>query len=357
MDAVAVKAEILRNLNLMLHEFIAREGVEALRMVTLIQAKLEIKRLVVECDIGIIGAREVCDADLALAEIAVHGIFVSEGGGHLIKERVVQIPEMLVLDGNGETGAFLPSHIRGEIRLATDLERQFERFTFGCRCRKRHVDLHAGIVDIRGEMQAADVVRAARFQIDSLPDAAGVAVALLAIEMRIAGSIVGLDQQGLVLAEANVFQLALERSIAALMAAGLLAVEPGGRLPVGGADHQEDALAFPCLGDGDLTSVPSYVALVLHLGEFGAPGERDQDTLVQGGATLVGQGLVRGCGIEGESPVAIEVEPFGALEIRTRMFRQRNVDGLRGAGAEKEGAAGTEIQDEMLHETYNYVGL
>ena len=257
---------------------------------------------------------------------------------------------MLVLEGDGEPGAVLPGHVGGKVALAAGLECQFERFAFGRRRCERHVHLHAGVVDVRGEVQGLDVIGAARLQIDGLPDAAGVAVALLAVEVGVAGRVVGLDHQRLALAEAHVFQFTLERSISALVGAGLDAVEPGGRLPVGGADHQEDAFAFPRLGDGDLASVPGDIALVLHLGEFGAPGEWDQDTLVQGGAALVGQGLLCGCGIEGEGPVAVEVEPVGALEVRTRVLRQGNTDGFRGAGSQQKGAGGTKDKDETLHE-------
>ena len=317
-------------------------------MVALVQAELEVKGLVVEGDVGEVGARQGRDADLALAEVAVYGIdravLAFQGGGHFIQIRVVDAPEMLVLEGDLEGDGGASFQLLGRFGLAAVLELDGQAFAFGGRLGQDRVHAYLGGVDVRGEVQALDVVTAAGLEVDGLPDAAGIAIALLAVEVGVGGRVIGLDQQLLRFAETDAFQLAFEGSVAALVGTDFRAVQPGCRLPVGSTDHQEDPLAFPLLGDGDLPAVPGDVAFVFDLGELGSPGEGDQDAAPERSKALVSQGLV-GCGrVEGEGPVTIEVDPLRTLEVRPRMLRQGN--GYRlfgGAGAgEKETCSGAE---------------
>src|SRR5207249_7754867 len=83
---------------------------------------------------------------------------------------------------------------------------------------------------------------ATRFEVRRLPDAAGVAVALLAFQLERTRRVIDPEREPLRLPSLHVRrQLELERDVAAVVSAELLAVEPGRRAPVGGADDEEDA--------------------------------------------------------------------------------------------------------------------
>src|SRR5262249_3029517 len=109
-------------------------------------------------------------------------------------------------------------------------------------------------------------------------DAARVAVALLALELELPVRVVDAEDEALRRARARERrELELERRVAALVLSELLSVEPGHRLPVGGADHQEDALSAPARRDLDLAGVPRDGRAVGNAGQRGSPGERDLD--------------------------------------------------------------------------------
>ena len=101
-DAVAVESEILGEEDLVLHELVAREGVEAFRMVALVQAELEIDRFAVEGYIRILGTRQFLNADLALAEIGADFILLADPGLDFVQERVVEVPEVLAIQRDSE---------------------------------------------------------------------------------------------------------------------------------------------------------------------------------------------------------------------------------------------------------------
>ena len=231
------------------------------------------------------------------------------------------------LDGRG--GAAL--QVRHDLLPAAVLEGEGECVARGRIRGQGDIHPHQRPVDVRGEMQRTDIILAPRLQIDRLPDAAGVAVALLAVEMGVAGGIVGLDQQLLGLAETDPGQFALEGRVPALVRTNLTAVQPGRRLPVGGSDHQEYALALPLSRDRYLPPVPRHVAFVLHPGEFRPPGKWHRDAPVHRLERPASQSLGGRGAVEGERPVAVEVEPLGALEVRARMLRQGHLRAPRRA--------------------------
>ena len=243
-DPVAVQAELLREQDLVLHELVAGEGVEAFRMVALVKAKLQINRLVVESHVFIVGSREFHGSDLPLAEVAVHGIILDRSLD-LVKEGIFQVPKVLILDRDHERSLVLAADVRGESLLAAGLELEFESLTLGGRGGEGDIHLDRRVVYVRAEMEGADVVLSPGLKINCLPDAPGVAVSLLAIKMGIILGVIRLDDQGLVLPEGHVLKLALKRCVAPLMAANLLAVQPHLGVPVGGSDNEIDPLALP----------------------------------------------------------------------------------------------------------------
>ena len=109
-------------------------------MVALVEAQLQIDRLAVEGHVRIIRAGKLFHPDLALPEVGVDFVVLPEAGLHLIQERVVEVPEVLVLDRDGECGLVFPADPCGEGILPAGLELQLEGFSF--RCRGVECDIH-----------------------------------------------------------------------------------------------------------------------------------------------------------------------------------------------------------------------
>ena len=102
-------------------------------------------------------------------------------------------------------------------------------------------------------------------EIDGLPNAAGVAVALFALELEGASAVVHAQHEAVVLARLEVRrELELEGRVAAAMGAQRLAVQPGLGFPVAGADDQEHPLALPLLGCAHSPRIPGDGRLVRH---------------------------------------------------------------------------------------------
>src|ERR1051326_4990226 len=109
------------------------------------------------------------------------------------------------------------------------------------------------------------------------------------------------------------------------MLAELLAIEPGGRAPIGRTEHEEDAASPPRVRHGDRALVPSDVRAVRHAREGGAPGEGDENLMTRRDAVVRPAGIDTGVpAVERESPAAVQVEPLGALEIGARMLGERD---------------------------------
>jgi hypothetical protein len=179
----------------------------------------------------------------------------------------------------------------------------------------------------------------ARLEVGRLPDAARVAVALLAFELELAVHVVHAHGQPLLRAgTGQLRQLELERRVAAPVFAQLGAVEPDGGVPVGGAHDQEHALSLPGRRDLDRARVPGDGRLVAHPRQRGSPGEGDRDR--EGEARLrllvprLGQTLV-GL-VEAELPLTVQVDPPRALEIGARVLRQGDVRLRAGRAREQE---------------------
>ena len=269
-DAIAVKAEALGNHYFLAHELVAREGVVAFRVVALVEAELEVDGLVVEGDIVEIGAREGHDADFALPEVGIDlvGYFFAgpQGRSYFVEIGVVEAPEVLVLDLDYEACLVVAGHIGDELLLRPVLEFKGEHFAVRGRLGEIDGDAHIRGVNVRGEMDAADVIAAASLEIDGLPYAAGIAIALLTIEVGVVFCVVSLDEDSLGKAELHkVGELELEGSVASPVGAEFLAFENAGSLEVRSSYHEKNPLARPFDGDAYFAGVPGNVALVFNL--------------------------------------------------------------------------------------------
>src|SRR5438045_2632483 len=127
-------------------------------------------------------------------------------------------------------------------------------------------------------MQCAQRYRATGVEVRRLPDAARVAVALLAFELEGARRVVDAKHESVRLPGLQVFrQLELKRDVAPVVRAEFLAVEPGGGAPVGGADHEEDAPSLPRSGYVNRPGIPADGGAVGHAREGTPPRERHDD--------------------------------------------------------------------------------
>src|SRR5215510_5153887 len=121
-------------------------------------------------------------------------------------------------------------------------------------------------------------------------------------------------------------QLERERRVAALILAELLAVQPGAGAPVARTHHQKNSFTAPGVGHRDLTRVPADVAAVRYARERRTPRERHNNLSGAGHRALLPPKayafIVR---IEPKPPPPIEIEPLGALEIRSGMFGKRDL--------------------------------
>ena len=317
--AVAVQAQLLREEDLVLHELVRRERIPPVRMVALVEAELQVDGLSVQRHVAVT-VRGLARADLAEAEIGLHRV-VPERQLHVVKVRIVQRPEtgLVELEESAERQLSRPDGTR--IALAGHFHPQHHvRLR---RSAERRRQLNPSRLDVRREGERIEVDVAARLEVDRLPDAAGVAVALLAVEIvsvlrHLRGRIPDPERKRLRLAPLHeVGEFELERRVAARMGAEVLSVKGAGRRMVRRADDHEDAFAPPRGGHRHAPAVVADVPFVLDAGELAAPAERHHDLTVV---------LAR---LEAEVPFAVQVHPLIALPVGTRMLRKRNLRGKR----------------------------
>lgn len=187
-DAVAIEAEVLGDLDLATHVGVGRIGVVALRVVALVEGELEVEWTPVEGDVGIFGAREGIDTDGTLPEIGTDevggGTFVQERHFDIVEIGVVEVPEMLIMKGEMETEDFIAALTarwgEGVVGFFTVGEVE----TDGVALRKWGIDSYFdtddGVLGEGCEVDVVDVALTTGFDIDGLPYTAYIAVALFA---------------------------------------------------------------------------------------------------------------------------------------------------------------------------------
>ena len=312
-------------------------------MIALVQGELQIDRLAVQRDVGMLRARQHADRDLAHAKVgpdlvgedAVPSPLRQKRARHFVEIGVLEVPELDVTQGDLELGAHLPRQKfhRRRLRAVGLLEADLEGHRLRRGGTQRHVGGHRAIFDVRREMHLLEKRIPTRLEVDGLPHAAGIAVALLAVEAPVAigharRCIPGPQGEFLRSSPFHVVrELELERRVAPRVLAETVLAKPAGRIVVAGADNEEHALPLPGLRHRDVPTVPADVGLVLHAGKLASPGERHDDGLAK---LLVARGepflLHAGIGlVERELPVPIEVHPLGTLPVRPRVLGQRNL--------------------------------
>ena len=188
-------------------------------------------------------------------------------------------------------------------------------------------------------MDVVDVTPSTCFEIDGLPDAAYVAVALFARETLVVGRVIGHDDKVLrhiVEASEVPCDFNLEWCVAALVGGDVTTVEVDLGVPFAGTDDEEDALVAPSAWNDNIASIITLVAFVGNTGKGRSPSEGDNDLVVEGGCDVIFGCVLATFGIECELPGAVEVNPVGALEIGTRMLGERNGLGYGSRNGESE---------------------
>ena len=120
-----------------------------------------------------------------------------------------------------------------------------------------------GVFDIRLEVDVVDVLLPTSFEIDGLPDAPYVTVALLARETLVVGCVVGDNDEVLShIVEASEVpgNLNFEGRIATLMGGDETTIEVDLGVPVTSTDNEEDTLIAPGLWNKDVAGIVTAVA-------------------------------------------------------------------------------------------------
>ncbi len=222
-------------------------------MIRLIQCQLHVYRLIVQRDIRKIRIGQIDHAYFSHAEVCGDMIFDFAGPRqyHLdfVKIRVLQRPQMLLFNAYFKLyfpGSFVDHFSNNRIRQVVRLELKFQANIRRGGFVKNRLDCDFPAVDIRCEMNRLQSHNRAGFQIDGLPYSGGPAVALLALQFEFMRSVISLQDQAM---RFSFFQMRrkieLERSVASLVIAKQISIQPGGRVPVAGADNEKDPLSRP----------------------------------------------------------------------------------------------------------------
>src|SRR5205823_10804755 len=116
---------------------------------------------------------------------------------------------------------------------------------------------HGRTIHIRQEVNTFQRYRWSRFQIDGLPDAPGIAVALFAFQLEGSSRIVHAQNELVFLATLEPCgQLELKGRVTTAMGAQGLAVNPRLSLPIASADDEEGTLAVPFRRDAQAPRIP-----------------------------------------------------------------------------------------------------
>ncbi len=327
---VGVETQAARTQNLIAHETIAGESVEPFGMIGLVERHPKVNRLIVQGHVRKTKARHIHDADFSHAEVradAVFGIARAQDGLDFVKKGVLQRP----MPGVGYRNRKLDlsaagGHGLGDLGQIAGLELKPQlgaRRSRGAQARRHG---HLRLVEVGCEMEALEPGLGAGLQIDRLPDAAGIAVALFALELEGPGRIVHAQHELMAGARLEAGrQLELEWNVAAAVSAQRLSVQPGPRLPVASPDDQEHAPVLPIVRHAHRPRIPGHGGLVRDLGQSRAPRERHRDRLGEIGRTLepfLGNPMV--LLVEPELPGTVQVKPRRPLKIRPGMLRQGN---------------------------------
>ncbi len=199
------------------------------------------------------------------------------------------------------------------------------------------LDVDTARVQVGGDDAVPKIGLPHSFEPDRLPDAGGARVdtaitlepvGLLARRLQARGGMVrGADDELVLAIRHQVGDLEREGGVTALMLAGEEAVHPHSRVPVHGAEVEEQSLPPHGVRDLEHPTVPHTVHEVghLHTGEsaLGAEGNEDLAGVVapEGVAHLLADFVI----VDLELPHPVQVEPVGSLEVGSWVFGPRDV--------------------------------
>ena len=344
--AQPVQADLPGAQHLVAHERVAREGVEAVGVIRLVERQLEVHGLVVERDVGMVRAGQVHDRDLAHAEVGVDDVRPRPRPGQarldLVEERILRATTGAasgIATSNRDAG--LAPRDRGAPPPATPpvRERQAQRQVLGRRPRAGGPPPSPSPASMSGvKCSGGQRRRAARLEVRRLPDAARVAVALLAFELERAVRVV--DAEGQALRRARTARAASARTRTACSRPGARRASARRARPWSASRRRRSTrktrspLPAP-------TGSRSCGRTRRSRRWSGTPESADP----QGNGTVMASGksaspcchawaspsIVR---VEAELPRAVQVHPGRALEVGARVLRQRDV--LLSAGGARQ---------------------
>ena len=234
-----VQPEPARDQDLLAHGRVARPRVEALGVPALVERHLEVDRLAVQGDVRVAEPGQARDADRAQAEVR------PRRGPRRPRPRGSRSPrrgrDPRATRGGGSPRAGASGAPRGRRPATSACASEGDGCAVqGDRARSTTAPCGAGSdsrtrtstrfrSDARVELERVDVHRRPRLEVDGLPEAARLAVALLALELERVRRVVHAEDEPLVPARLRgLRQLQLERRVAALVASDRLPVEPAG---------------------------------------------------------------------------------------------------------------------------------
>src|SRR6266571_3027943 len=277
--AGAVEAERLRELDVAPDRLVAGRSQKAAWEVALVEDQALHERLAVQPEAAVSGF-DLAQPEMAVDTVCSLAVLIDQRGFELVEPGRIWMPRhrmiQLHLASAGRSGP--PAHdgaveSRDQLRLTLGLELEIDQP--GCQ--------------VRPHPKAPDVARRQRLQPHRLPDAR---------RRRVEDALRAL---GPVL-------LAARDGPVAERVYGLDVVDPDGAAVVDRPEMQEQAF---CIGRIEPTPVPDHVA-----GQPADPGELRFRAKGNDDAPIEG-GLLAGA----ELPFAVEVEPFRALEVGSRVLR------------------------------------
>ena len=334
-QARAVEAHGHRALDVGLELRVRGRGPDAVRVEALVEHEAQEDGLAVEQD-AVALARDLAHREVALDRVDLPAAAL-DGEREVVEEGVGGRPRAHVRDRERDGRALRGGDVALRDDLAAGAHDGAEAVARrdGEEARLEH-DLAR--VEVRGRAARGEALRGDRLGPDRLPDAGDArvvaagreeAVALLAVALQErAHVVVRVDDENLLCAGLRqIRDVERERRRAAVVRAGVPAVEPDLREEVNAAEAKEDPPAGPRLRERHLAAIPDVLheVDVRDAGEFRLRAERHDDLAVEELLLLDDAALARGAG-------AVDAEVPGAVEVQPRAFAAELHAGILGAG-------------------------
>ncbi|MNO76701.1 hypothetical protein D3C76_677800 [compost metagenome] len=327
-----VKPESLHQVNFVPHVLVGRIGEIPGRVKRLVQRAIQVNRLSVQRDPAVIPLPESGGADFSNAEICGDRVFL--GGNRQPQFPLIQVRRFRT----PQPGL---RHLKREVDLilACD-QRQFFRMLYGPvlkpqgeLSRRSFLGYDAGrhfnlAVETRVELRILHVGLRPRFQPDRLPNAANLAVPLLAACLIVSVCILRANQDRILpLRVPTVRHFKLEIAISASVRSGMETVDPNVALIIHGPKMEENPRPGRFRPPDDGSPVPADAGFVVtNAGQRARPGKRHLDPFrkILCFSILPGRAGPYGDRLELERPGPVQIKPIRTLPIRPGMLRAWN---------------------------------